>query len=123
MYPQLRTLAPSGAQRRSRTLASDVRRPEERPMKKMIAALLGFAGGLAAHPAAQAAGDKIVYDQCYADAINWEYVCGIYVGDADGSNTIWLTSSGMQPVWAPVGSKIAFVNWGDVYVLDFRDST
>src|SRR6266540_5674201 len=94
-------------------------------MKKTIAALLGLAGALAAHPTAQAGGDKIVYDQCYADAINWELVCGIYVADPDGSNTIWLTTSGVHPVWAPDGSKIAFVDSepSDIYLLDLRERT
>ena len=94
-------------------------------MKKRLVALLGFAGALAVHPSAEAVGDKIVYDQCYADALNWELVCGIYVTNADGSNTIWLSASGFHPVWAPNGSKIAIVDGpaSDIYLLDLGDRT
>ena len=54
-------------------------------MKKLIVGLLGWAATLAAQPAARAGVDKIVYDSCYADVINWETVCSVYMADPDGS--------------------------------------
>jgi Tol biopolymer transport system component/PKD repeat protein len=80
---------------------------------------------LAAQPAAQAGVEKIVYDECYADAVNWEVVCGIYMADPDGSNTVWL-ATGTDPAWSPDGSKIAF-NGGpdqnDIVVLNLGDGS
>jgi TolB protein len=73
--------------------------------------------------AAQAPVEMIVYDQCYADAFNWEYVCGVYMSDPDGLNTTRLTSSGTQPVWSPDGTRIAFVDGSpsDIVLLNLSD--
>ncbi len=92
-------------------------------MKKLIVALLALAAALAAQPVAQAGVEKIVYDWCYADAFNWEIVCGISMADPDGSNTVELTTSGSDPVWSPDGSRIAFVEAGDIVVLTLSNGS
>jgi hypothetical protein len=92
-------------------------------MKKVITALFGVVVASAVPAAAQAPVEMIVYDQCYADAINWEYVCGVYMSDPDGLNTTRLTSSGTQPVWSPDGTRIAFVDGSpsDIVLLNLSD--
>jgi PKD repeat protein len=92
-------------------------------MKKVITALFGVLVAYAVPAAAQGPVEMIVYAQCYADAFNWEYVCGVYMSDPDGLNTTRLTSSGTQPVWSPDGTRVAFVDGSpsDIVVLNLSD--
>jgi PKD repeat protein len=88
---------------------------------KRVVALLGLVLGLGGQAEAQGGVEKIVYDWCSANTIDWELVCGISMADPDGSNTVALTTSGSDPVWSPDGSKIAFVEAGDIVVLNLSD--
>ena len=87
-------------------------------MKKIIAALLGFAA-LEGVAAAQTSPARIAYDACYA--YGWEdYFCNIVasgsaVAGAPGQDSM------LGPRWSPDGSQLAFVGNGDILVVSLAD--
>ena len=69
-------------------------------------------------------GPRIAYDQCWADANNWEVVCDTHIL-VDGAETLienWYTG----PKWSPDGSRIAFTNSaypGEIIVMSLADGS
>src|SRR5438874_2213466 len=101
-------------------------------MKKLIIVLLAsialFSPVLRGVAAAQTAVTRIAYDQCWADASIWDFVCSIGA-IVDGHDA--LITGGVGPKWSPDGSKIAFMganpytdpNSGDILVLNLADGS
>ncbi len=68
---------------------------------------------------------RIAYHQCWADAINWVEVCDIHTL-VDGYDTV--VAGGVDPVWSPDGSKIAFTSGvydtpDDIFVKNLADGS